>query len=340
MTISVAIAGASGYSGAELIRLVSAHPEFELKHIYAQANASQQLASVHSQFAGLDLEFLPIEDISKYETDLVFLALPSGVGGKLVIEEKIAGRIVDLSGDFRLENKSHWDQFYSGNYFGSWTYGLAELKDQRSKIQKANRIANPGCYATAASLALIPATSSQIIESKTINIVAASGTTGAGRSAKIELLNSEANNNLSSYKVGGIHQHIPEIEQVLNSTSAKSFQVSFTPFLAPMPRGILLSASFSTELSLEKLREVYEDYYLDEFFISILPEDKSPQTKAVLASNAAQLGVYKDDRLGIGQIVVAIDNLGKGAAGQAIQNANLTFGLSEKIALTNIGIGA
>jgi len=340
MSIKVGVVGASGYGGAELIRLLAQHPEFEICHIYAQSSAGEDLSAVHPQFADLAYVFEPTNDLFKNQVDLTFFALPSGLSGALLRERELAGRVIDLSGDFRLLDKKVWTNYYPGKYSGVWTYGLAEMADQRNLIKKSDRIANPGCYATAANLSLLPAVSADLVQDEVITVVAASGTTGAGRSAKTNLLNSEANNNLSSYKAGGVHQHIPEIEQTLNLSGSQAFKISFVPILAPMPRGILLTANFTTDKSQEILIDIYKKYYADDAFVQILDVGISPHTRALLGSNSCHISIYKDERTNQAQIVAALDNLGKGAAGQAIQNANLIFGFDETLGLSRYGLGA
>ena len=340
MSKRVAVVGASGYSGAELVRLINGHPEFELTAVFAHSAAGEKLSAIHPQFQDSNLEFLDISKLSLNGFDLIFFALPAGVSGKLLADQELSARYVDLGADFRLLSKKDWQDFYPGKYSGVWTYGLPELRNQKDSIARSNKIANPGCYATAAALGLLPAVATKILLTNSVNIVAASGTTGAGRTRKASLLNSEANNNLSSYKVGGIHQHIPEIEQTLSTVKNQTIKVSFLPILAPMPRGILLTANFECDKSLTEIREIYLEYYRNEPFISILEKGENPNTRAVTGSNKAHIGIFKDERMNLAQIVVAIDNLGKGAAGQAIQNANLMFGLTENAGLSNIGIGS
>lgn len=340
MSVKVAILGASGYSGGELIRLILGHPQFELSAIYAKAHAGEKLSNLHPQFAGLTHEFKDVTKINLNEFDVYFFALPAGVSGALIKDRELKARYLDLGADYRLLSKQSWKKFYPGKYPGAWTYGLPELKGQRELIKKKRCIANPGCYATAAALGILPAVENQIIDNEVISIVAASGTTGAGRSLKANLLNSEANNNLSSYRVGGLHQHIPEIEQTINFQEPDKYKVSLIPILAPMPRGILLTINFSTTKSLAEIKEIYDIYYKSEKFINVLQSSADPNTRAVIGSNSAQLAVYKDTHTEQAQVVVAIDNLGKGAAGQAIQNANLLFDFSEDLGLSTIGLGS
>lgn len=340
MAKSVAVVGASGYSGAELVRIILGHQELELTAVFANSSSGEKLATIHPQFQGVDFDFQDISELSLNSYDLVFFALPAGVSGKLLKDKELKAKYVDLGADFRLLKKEDWEQFYPGKYSGVWTYGLPELKNQRKSIAKSNTVANPGCYATAAALSLLPAIEGEALFDATINIVAASGTTGAGRNLRANLLNSEANNNLSPYKVGGIHQHIPEIEQTINFTSNKDIKISFIPILAPMPRGILLTSTFRSDFKLNSLFELYADYFRNELFVKVLNHDEMPNTRAVLGSNGALLAVFKDERTNFAQVIVSIDNLGKGAAGQAVQNANLMLNFPEGMGLTSYGLGS
>lgn len=340
MSKSVAVVGASGYSGGELVRILLGHSEFSLDAVFANSAKGQKLSFVHPQFNGNQLEFEDVSDLEINDFDLVFLALPAGVSGMLLKDRELKKKYVDLGADFRLIDKQDWLKYYPGKYSGAWTYGLPEVSNQKSAIRKSDKVANPGCYATAASLGLLPAVKARVLSDNFVNIVAASGTTGAGKSLKSNLLNSEANNNLSPYKVGGIHQHIPEIEQTIGIEAASQVKISFLPILAPMPRGILLTASFESDFTEDELRDVYTSYYQGSKFIHLLEKDNLPNTRSLIGSNNAHISLVKDIRNNLVQIIVAIDNLGKGAAGQAIQNANIMFNFDEDLGLTNYGIGS
>jgi N-acetyl-gamma-glutamyl-phosphate reductase len=250
-------------------------------------------------------------------------------------------KIVDLGADYRLEDPTQWEKYYGGKHAGSWVYGMPELAPaQRELIKKESKVANPGCYATSIALGIAPAIS--VIESSDIVVVAASGTTGAGRSAKINLIASEVMGSLSSYKFGGVHQHTPEIEQSLSAVAQKEVKISFTPILAPMPRGILstITAKLTTTMTTQQAYELYSKHYAEEFFVDLLPIGQMPKTSAVTGSNKVQIQVAVDEHTRRLVVSVAIDNLGKGAAGQAIQNANLICGLSELSGLALDGLGA
>lgn len=339
---TVAIAGASGYAGAELIRLIHAHPWFNLIKITAGSLAGSRLADVHPQFsAQADLADLIFADTTAEVlagVDLVFFALPHGTSGALIAELPGSVKLVDLGADYRLVDAQQWEKFYGGPYAGSFTYGLPELPGRRAQIVASNKVANPGCYATAIELSLAPLVASGLVDASDTVVVAASGTSGAGRRAAVNLLASEIAGSMSAYKVGGTHQHTAEIEQELNSLADSSVTVNFTPMLAPMSRGILATISVKSAASEAQLRKVLTDAYDHEPFVQVLPVDQLPATAATLGSNAVHVQIAKDERTSRVTIIAAIDNLIKGASGQAVQNANLMFGFSEDAGLTAIGV--
>ena len=340
--MKTAVIGASGYAGGELLRLLATHPVFEVTVVSAHSNAGEQVTSVHPQlqsYAGR--VFVTADSIDFTTIDLVFLALPHGESASLIAKIPAHVKIVDLGADYRLEDPAQWEKYYGGKHAGSWVYGLPELAPaQREAIKKENKVANPGCYATSISLGIAPAIA--VIDSSDIVVVAASGTTGAGRSAQINLIGSEVMGSLSSYKFGGVHQHTPEIEQALSAVAQKETKISFTPILAPMPRGILatITAKLTKTLTTEQAHDLFAKYYVNEFFVDLLPLGQMPKTSAVSGSNKVQIQVAVDEHTNRLVVSVAIDNLGKGAAGQAIQNANLICGLSEISGLALDGIGA
>jgi len=338
--MNIGIVGASGYAGGELLRLLQSHPNFTPHYIAAGSNAGEKIASVHSHLTSFGNQVFSSTnpgDINK--CDLVFLALPHGESAKIVDEISSDVKVVDLGADFRLRNEDSWKKYYNQDYAGSWVYGLPELANHRDAIQAATRVANPGCYATAVALAAAPAVVQKQVEVDDIVVVAASGTTGAGRTAKVNLSASEIMNSLTSYKFGGVHQHTPEIEESLAAVSQREIRLSFTPILAPMPRGILATVTMKTELSENTLRQIYEDAYTAEKFVTFLPIGQMPETSAVLGSNSAHLQIAVDQHTSRLVVSIAIDNLGKGAAGQALQNANLIMGLPEDLGLPALGIG-
>jgi N-acetyl-gamma-glutamyl-phosphate reductase len=340
--MKTAVVGASGYAGGELLRLLAIHPHFEVIVVSAHSNAGEQVTAVHPQlqsYAGRS--FVSTDSIDFSSLELVFLALPHGESVALIAKIPAHVKIVDLGADFRLEDAAQWEKYYGGKHAGYWVYGLPELApSQREAIKKENKVANPGCYATSISLGIAPVLG--IIDASDIVVVAASGTTGAGRSATINLIASEVMGSLTSYKFGGVHQHTPEIEQALSALVQKQVKVSFTPILAPMPRGILatITAKLNSSLTTQQAQALFAKHYASEFFVDVLPSGQMPKTSAVTGSNKAQLQVAVDEHTNRIVVSVAIDNLGKGAAGQAIQNANLICGLSEISGLALDGIGS
>ena len=341
--MKIGVVGASGYSGGELLRLLSSHPHFQVGYIAAGSQAGASITSVHPQlvnYADRAFEATEISQMNKCE--LLFFALPQGESAKLITEVDSKIKIVDLGADFRLESPTSWDKYYGGEYAGAWVYGLPEIPGQREKISGASRVANPGCYATAIALAIAPALHSKIIDGSDIVVVAASGTTGAGRKASTNLLASEIMGSLTSYKFGGVHQHTPEIEQTLSSLGDGDVKISFTPILAPMPRGILatVTAKLKSNLNSTDAQSIYRNFYNGEEFVSVLASNQLPKTSAVLGSNSAQIQVAVDEHTNRIVISAVIDNLGKGAASQAIQNANLISGFPENAGLSSQGIGS
>ena len=336
MGFTVAVAGASGYAGGELLRLLAAHPDLDVVAATAHGNAGQPVGAIHPNLrslAGLVLADTTPEALAG--ADLVFLALPHGASGAFARELPAGTKIVDFGADHRLVDAGSYARYYGGEHPGSWTYGLPELPGQREKIAAADRIANTGCYAVATVLALAPLIAAGVVEPDDVVVVAASGTSGAGRSPKLSLLASEVMGDLSGYKVGS-HQHVPEIKQASGARS-----LSLTPLLAPMPRGILATVTArpaSAGLSLTDVRAVFEQAYENEPFVHLLPEGQQPRTSATWGSNSAHLQASID--LDSGRVIVtsAIDNLGKGAAGQALQNANLVLGLPEATGLSIDGV--
>jgi N-acetyl-gamma-glutamyl-phosphate reductase len=335
MGLRVAIAGASGYAGGELLRLVHAHPDLEIAVVAAHGQAGRPLREVHPHLVTLgDLPLVPTTADTLSGVDLVFLALPHGASAAIAAELPPETRIVDLGADFRLTDAAAYERYYATPHTGSWTYGLPELPGQRAAIAASTRVANTGCYAVATTLALAPLIAAGIADPDDVVVTAASGTSGAGRAAKVNLLGSEVMGDVSAYKVGA-HQHVPEIKQ---ATGARS--MSFIPFLAPMPRGILASVSArpAKGVTAADVRSVLAAQYADEPFVHLLAEGVWPHTAAVSGSNSCHLQAAVDIDSGRIVVVSAIDNLGKGAAGQAVQNANLVLGLDETAGLAVHGI--
>ena len=338
--MKTAIVGASGYAGTELLRLLLDHPNFEPTVITAHSNAGELITSVAPQLAKLGDRRFESFDLAKVNAcDLVFLALPHGESAALIAQLDPNLKVVDLGADFRLSSSEKWAQYYGGTHAGAWTYGLPELPGKRAVIAKSTRVANPGCYATSISLAIAPALG--LVDTRDIVVVAASGTTGAGRSAKVNLLGSEVMGSLSSYKFGGVHQHTPEVEEALTHIACSDVKISFTPILAPMPRGILttVTAKLTASATTESMHDLYTSAYAADEFVTVLPLGQMPKTNSVIGSNHVHLQVAVDAHTNRLIISAAIDNLGKGAAGQAIQNANLICGLPESTGLETLGLG-
>ena len=336
--MNVGVVGASGYAGGELLRLLSNHPNFKLAYISAGSNAGELITAIHPHLTNFAEQKFESTDMSRInKCDLVFIALPHGESAKLISQINEDVKIIDLGADFRLSDESSWDKYYSGNYAGKWIYGLPEIIGA-TEIAKQSRVANPGCYATAISLAIVPVIS--FIDASDLVVVAASGTSGAGRSAKVELLGSEVMNSLSVYKFGGVHQHTPEIEECLSEFSDSKVKISFTPILAPMPRGILatVTGKLNKPVSIEEIRKTFKEFYRGSAFVSLLPEATMPRTSSVAGTNNVQIQVAIDQHTQRVIVTSVIDNLGKGAAGQAIQNANLICGFNEKLGLVNLAV--
>jgi len=338
--MKIGVIGASGYAGGELLRLLAGHPEFEVCCVTAHSNAGELITSIHPQLNSYDGQKFSSFNASDFDCcELIFLALPHGESASVIASLNPKAKIVDLGADYRLEDGAKWEKYYGGTHAGTWTYGAPELPGARSIIAKATRVANPGCYATAIALGTAP--SAKIADIGDVVVVAASGTTGAGRSAKINLLASEVMGSLTSYKFGGVHQHTPEIEESIARATGVAAKISFTPILAPMPRGILatITMKLNQGVNEEAVRQVYESAYQDEEFVQILPKGQMPQTSSVLGSNYVAIQVAVDEHTNRLVVSVAIDNLVKGAAGQAIQNANIICGLTENMGLTGMGLG-
>ncbi|HUD36828.1 MAG TPA: NAGSA dehydrogenase family protein [Streptosporangiaceae bacterium] len=381
----VAVAGASGYAGGELLRLLAGHPQLEIAVLTADSSAGKSVAQAHRHLAGqpglADLVFEPHHALKQAECDLVFMAMPSGQSAPLAADLPDETKIVDLGPDFRLADANAWNRHYDGAYAGRWVTGLPELPGAREQVKAARRVAAPGCYSTAAILALAPLVAAGLVEPADIVVVAASGTSGAGKSLRADLLGSEVMGSVSAYQVAGAHRHTPEIEQALAEVlsgggpggggpggagpggagpggadprgggpggvprnpaeTAPRVSVSFTPVLVPMPRGILATATARLKRATTDtatLSEALRTAYAAEPFACVLPPGAWPATGAVAGSNGVHLQVAADHRAGRAVVVAAIDNLGKGAAGQAIQNANLMLGLPEAAGLTSIGV--
>jgi N-acetyl-gamma-glutamyl-phosphate reductase len=339
MVLSVAIAGASGFVGGELMRLVADHPELELKTVAAISNVGQTVADLHPENKShRDLVFVETTPENLQGHDVVFLAMPHTKSAEVSQWLNDTRLVLDCGADFRLEDADAWKKFYGTEHAGTWSYGLPELTlsdggKQRGRLRDTNRIAVPGCNVTAITLALAPALTAGLIEARDIVSVLSVGTSGAGRNVALEIAKSEGSSN--AYGVGGIHRHTPEIEQNLSRAAGAPVSVSFTPVLVPMFRGILAvnTARVSPSFSADALREVYQDAYGDEPFIHLLPAGEFPTTGSVSGTNNASIGLSFDEHAGRVVIVSAIDNLVKGTAGGAMQSLNLALGFDEALGL-------
>ncbi len=334
------VIGSSGYAGGEILRLLATHPHLLVTQVSAHSNAGELITSVHPHLTTYqNQKFVAIEEVNFDQVDVVFIALPHGQSASVVRNIPSHTKVIDLGADFRLSDSAQWDKYYDGEHAGVWTYGLPEIPGQREKISKSVQVSNPGCYATSIITGLLPAL--DFIDVSDVVVVAASGTTGAGRSAKINLIASEVMGSLTSYKFGGVHQHTPEVEQELSNVSGKDVKISFTPILAPMPRGILstISARLNKGISTEQVNALYAKFYEADYFVDVLPVGQLPKTGSLTGSNKIQVQVAVDEHVQRLVISVALDNLGKGAASQAIQNANLMCGFHEGAGLSTDGLG-
>ena len=338
--MKIGVIGASGYAGGELLRLLALHPEFSAVAITAHTHAGELITAVHPQlesYQGKKFSAFSAPDFLNCE--VIFLALPHGESAKIISQLPDSAKIVDLGADYRLQSSTSWSKYYGGEHAGTWVYGLADIQSFKTEIAKSSRVANPGCYATSIILGVSPAASFSDLSD--VVVVAASGTTGAGRSAKVNLIASEVSGSLTSYKFGGIHQHTPEIEEALSQISSTEVKVSFTPILAPMPRGILstITMKLTVPTTTEQSHKLFSDFYSDSDFVSVLPIGQMPKTGSLTSSNKVQIQVAVDEHTSRVIISVALDNLGKGAASQAIQNANIMCGLPETAGLSYDGLG-
>jgi len=340
MTVTVAVAGASGYAGGELLRLLATHPNVQVGALTAGGNAGTTLGAHHPHLvplAGRELAETSAGTLAGHE--VVFLALPHGQSAAIADQLGDDVLVVDCGADFRLTDPAAWQEFYGGEHAGAWPYGLPELPGQREVLKGATRVAVPGCYPTVSTLALLPAVQAGLVTGDLV-VVAISGTSGAGKAPKPHLLGAEVMGSASAYGVGGVHRHTPEIEQNLSAVSGSQVSVSFTPVLAPMARGILATCSGPAVegLTAERLREAYAEAFATEPFVHLLPAGQWPQTQAVLGANTVHLQVALDQRTGRVVVVAAMDNLTKGTAGGAVQCMNLALGLDETLALPLVGV--
>lgn len=340
---SVAVAGASGYAGGEILRLLLGHPAYAdgrltIGALTAAASAGTTVGEHHPHLLPLAarvLEDTTVEVLAGH--DVVFLGLPHGHSAALAEQLGSDVLIVDCGADFRLTDAVAWERFYGSTHAGSWPYGLPELPGKRDALRATKRVAVPGCYPTAALLALLPAVAADLVE-PAVTIVAVSGTSGAGRAAKVDLLGSEVIGSARAYNIAGAHRHTPEIAQGLRAVTDRDVTVSFTPVLIPTSRGILATCTARTDASVSEIRAAYEKAYRDEPFVYLLPEGQLPKTGSVIGSNAAQVAVAVDADAGVMVALCAIDNLVKGTGGAAVQSMNLALGWPETEGLSTVGV--
>ncbi|BDE13959.1 N-acetyl-gamma-glutamyl-phosphate reductase [Mycobacterium sp. 20KCMC460] len=339
----MAVAGASGYAGGEILRLLLGHPAYAegrltIGAVTAAASAGTILGEHHPHLVPLAHRVVEPTDLAVLTGhDVVFLALPHGNSAALAAQLGPETLVIDCGADFRLTDAAAWERFYGMPHAGSWPYGLPELPGGRDKLRTARRIAVPGCYPTAALLALLPAVAEDLIE-PAVNVVAVSGTSGAGRAAKTDLLGSEIIGSARAYNIGGVHRHTPEIAQGLRAVTDRDVTVSFTPVLIPASRGILATCTARTRASISQLRAAYEKAYDAEPFIYLMPDGQLPRTGSVIGSNVAHIAVAVDEDAATFVAIAAIDNLVKGTAGAAVQSMNLALDWSETAGLSVVGV--
>src|SRR3954447_12138696 len=343
-TWTVGVTGATGYAGGEVCRLLAGHPHLRLTGVHANSSAGRRLGELQPHllpFAALEVQ--PSDPAALAGYDVVVLALPHGESAAIAAQLPEDTLVIDCGADHRLNDPAAWARWYGGEHAGSWPYGLPELPGQREKLQNARRIAVPGCYPTSVTLAMAPALAAGLVEPDVV-VVAASGTSGAGKSVKPHLLGSEVMGSVSAYGVGGVHRHTPEMVQNLSQAAGAPVTVSFTPTLVPMSRGILATCSAPLTpgtdgpVDTAAARAAYEKAYADEPFVHLLPEGQWPTTSQVLGANTVALQVAVDLDAGRLVVVAAVDNLTKGTGGAAIQCPNLALGLPETTGLPLVGV--
>lgn len=339
-SFSVAVAGASGYAGGEVLRLLLGHPAVRIGALTGGSNAGQPLGALQPHLTPLAdrvLEETTPDTLAGH--DVVVLGLPHGQSAPIAEALGDDTVVIDCGADFRLEDAATWEAFYGSPHAGTWPYGLPELPGNRERLVRATRIAVPGCYPTVSTLTLAPAVAAGLV-TEDLTVVAASGTSGAGKAAKPHLLGSEVMGSASAYGVGGVHRHAPEIVQNLGRLTDAQLRVGFTPMLVPMSRGILATctAPLAREVSAQEAHEVYAAAYADEPFVHVLPAGQWPATQSVLGSNAVHVQVTVDQTARRLVAVGVVDNLAKGTGGAAVQCMNLALGLDETMGLSSVGM--
>lgn len=345
MSISVAIAGATGYAGSEILRLVLSHPAYlsgdlRIGALTGHSNAGERVSELMPhlpQLADRVIEDTTPEVLAGH--DIVFLGLPHGHSAEIGRQLGESVTVIDCAADFRLRNKEDWDAFYGGEYAGAWPYGIPEVPGNRDKLKGSNRVAVPGCFPTTITLGALPAVAQGLIEPD-LSVIAITGVSGAGKKASVTQLGAETMGNLKAYKPGGTHRHTPEVLQNLQPFTQEPVSVSFTPVLAPLPRGILATITAPLKGGVDKRRvaQAFREFYADEPFCLVLPEDQQPQTQNVVGSNMVHIQAHVDERANRLVITAALDNLCKGTAGAAVQCMNLTLGWEETLGLPQAAV--
>ncbi|WP_175973018.1 N-acetyl-gamma-glutamyl-phosphate reductase [Corynebacterium sp. Marseille-Q2823] len=345
MTISVAIAGATGYAGGEILRLLLSHPaylsgELRIGALTGHSTAGQRVSELMPhlpQVADRVIEDTTPEILAGH--DIVFLGLPHGHSAEIGRQLGESVTVIDCAADFRLRSKEDWDAFYGGEYAGAWPYGIPEVPGNREELKGSNRVAVPGCFPTTITLGALPAVAQDLIEPD-LSVIAITGVSGAGKKASVAQLGAETMGNLKAYKPGGTHRHTPEVLQNLQPFTQQPVSVSFTPVLAPLPRGILATITAPLKGGVDKrtVAEAFRDFYADEPFCLVLPEGQQPETQNVVGSNMVHIQAHVDERARRLVITAALDNLCKGTAGAAVQCMNLTLGWEETLGLPQAAV--
>ncbi|MEH0146674.1 N-acetyl-gamma-glutamyl-phosphate reductase [Corynebacterium sp. Q4381] len=340
MSYTVAVAGATGYAGGEILRLLLGHPDYvsgemEIGALTGNSTAGEPAAQVLShlpQLAGRVIEATTAEKLAAH--DVVFLGLPHGFSAEIANQLPDDTLVLDCAADFRLKDPAAWQRYYGSQHAGSWPYGIPEMPGHREDIAKAKRVAVPGCFPTGATLAAYPAVQAGVAKPD-LRIVSVTGVSGAGKKASVAMLGAETMGSLKAYSTAGAHRHTPEIKQNVAEATDAPITVSFTPVLAPLPRGILttITAPLHSGVDAASVRAAYEEFYADEPFVWVLPEGVQPQTQNVVGSNMCHVQVEVDEDAGVLLVTSAIDNLVKGTAGAAVQCMNIALGLDETAGL-------
>lgn len=345
MVFKVAVAGASGYAGSEILRLLLAHPkvvsgELEIGALTGASTSGQSVAELMPHLVQLaDRVIEPTDSKTLSGHDIVFLGLPHGHSAQIAAQLGPEVLIIDCAADFRLKDPAAWASYYGNEHAGTWPYGIPEMPKQRQQLVNTKRVAVPGCFPTGATLAMLPAVAANLIVLD-INFVSITGVSGGGKKASVGLLGSETMGSLKAYNTAGKHRHNPEILQNLQAFAHDEVTITFTPVLAPLSRGILTTATapLLPGVSPVDVRQAFEEFYRNEPFVYLLPEGQQPQTQNVVGTNMCQLQVEVDSNANKLLVTTAIDNLTKGTAGAAVQCMNIALGFEETSGLTINGI--